>query len=453
MPPFKIKPAKSIRGEISLPGDKSIAHRSIFISAIAKGKTQIYNFPAGQDCLATLRAFRKLGVKISEMDSSAYGLNISVAGRDFHRLKKPRSAIFAGESGTTLRLLLGLLSGQSFQATLTAGQSLSRRPMRRVTEPLRRMGAVIKAHGARRTAHGATEDYPPITIRGGRLHGINYKMPVASAQVKSALLLAGLYAKGITRVIEPKKTRDHTERMLKDFGADIKIKGKIISVTGKKELVSPGEIHIPADISSASFFIVAAILLPHSELVVKSVGLNPGRVGVIRVLKRMGANIKVIPVKSSAFGSEPVGDIVVKSSKLAGVKIKSNEIPQMIDELPILMLASCLARGRTVIYGAEELKVKETDRISSMLINLKKLGANIYLTTRIPRSGRPEEKIIIEGARGLRGAKVESFGDHRTAMTMIIAGLLSRGQTFIDDTQCIAKSFPDFLKVLRSVIK
>ncbi|MFH1338996.1 MAG: 3-phosphoshikimate 1-carboxyvinyltransferase [Candidatus Omnitrophota bacterium] len=451
MPSFKIRPVKSIRGEISLAGDKSIAHRSIFISAIAKGKTQIYNFPASRDCLASLRAFRKLGVTISERGLSPYGLNISVAGRGIYGLKKPRSAIYAGESGTTFRLLSGLLSGQPFRASLTAGQSLSRRPMRRVTEPLRRMGAEIKARGARRTAHGATEDYPPMTIKGGRLRGITYRMPVASAQVKSALLLAGLYAEGITRVIEPKITRDHTERMLKDFGADIGIKGKIIGVTGKKELISPGEIHIPADISSAAFFIVAAILLPDSELIIKSVGLNPGRVGAIRVLRRMGADIKIIPDESSAFGSEPAGDIVVKSGELAGVDIKSNEISQMIDELPVLMLASCLARGRTVIYGAQELRVKETDRIFSMLTNLKKLGANIHVSGRTPKYARPQEKIVIEGTSRLKGATVKSFSDHRTAMTMIIAGLFSQGQTSIDDTACIAKSFPGFLEALKSL--
>lgn len=455
-----------MRGEISLPGDKSIAHRSIFISAIAKGKTKIYNFPASRDCLVTLGAFKKLGIRITEAGSFDSGINLCVEGRGLYNLKKPRYSIFTGESGTTFRLLLGLLSGQPFRATLTASSSLARRPMRRVTEPLRRMGATIKTQsvtaksrrdaargGTKRKAHGAIEEYPPITIKGGRLRGISCKMPVASAQVKSALLLAGLYAKGTTRILESKITRDHTERMLKDFGADIKVKNKVISLSGKKELVSPGEIHIPADISSASFFIVTALLLPHSQLVIKSVGINPGRIGIIRVLKRMGADIKVVPVKSSVFGSEPVGDIIVKSSKLKGVRINREEVPQLIDELPILMLASCFARGDTVIYGAEELRVKEADRIASLLTNLREMGANISVTGRASRFRKSEEKLLIQGTGSLRGARVRSFGDHRTAMTMIIAGLVSQGETLIDDTGCIAKSFPDFLKVLKSVIK
>jgi 3-phosphoshikimate 1-carboxyvinyltransferase len=461
MPFHWIKPARSVRGEIFLPGDKSIAHRSIFISAIARGRTHIYNFPTNQDCLTTLRAFKKLGVKISRMGlTSSNNIGLCVEGRGLYGLNRPQLPIFAVESGTTFRLLSGVLAGQPFRTTLTAGQGLSHRPMRRITEPLRRMGAVIKTQEARSRRQEAggrrqevTEEYPPITIKGGNLHKISYKMPVASAQVKSALLLAGLYAKGATKIFEPIKTRDHTERMLRYFKADIKVKDKIISLYGQKELVSPGKISIPADISSASFFIIAAILLPHSHLVLKSVGINPTRMGIIRVLKRMGASIKIIPIKSSDSGGEPAGDIIVKSSSLRSTRVKRTEVPQLIDELPILMLAACFARGKTIIYGVEELRVKEADRILSMQTNLRKMGAEIYVTGYCSESGRLSEKIVIQGKGKLKGARVNSFSDHRTAMSMTIAGFVSSGPTLIDDVGCIAKSFPDFLKVIRRVIK
>ena len=297
----------------------------------------------------------------------------------------------------------------------------------------------------------AAEEYLPITIKGGGLCSIRYKMPVASAQVKSAILLAGLYAKGITKILEPIKTRDHTERMLRDFGAVLKVKDKIISVQGQQELVSPEKIEIPGDVSSAGFLIVAAILLPNSHLVLKFVGINPSRLGLLSVLKRMGADIKIMPIRSSKTGGEPVGDIIIKSSSLRGTVVKSSEIPQLIDELPILMLAACFARGRTIIYGVEELRVKETDRIKSMQTNLRKMGAEIKVTDYWSASKRPKIKIVIQGVGQLKGAKVSSFGDHRTSMSMIIAGLICKG-TRIDDDKCINKSFPDFLKVLESVV-
>ncbi|MFH1577897.1 MAG: 3-phosphoshikimate 1-carboxyvinyltransferase [Candidatus Omnitrophota bacterium] len=444
---MQIKSAKSIRGEIYLPGDKSIAHRSIFISAIAKSKTRIYNFPANQDCLRTVQAFRKLGVKISQ------GAEFYVEGRGLYGLKKPASSIFAGESGTTFRLFLGLLAGQPFQTTLTAGPGLKNRPMQRITGPLRKMGAVLRARRPAKMSKRTIQEYPPITIKKGELSAITYKMPIASAQVKSALLLAGLYAKGVTKIIEPIKTRDHSERMLKDFKADIKRRGKVISLSSAKGLISPGEIYLPADISSASFFMIAAILLPHSRLVIKSVGLNPGRMGIIRVLKRMGANIKVV-ISKSFHSSEPIGDIIVKSSSLKGIKIPQSIIPQLIDELPILMLAACFAKGKTIICGAGELRVKETDRIISMQTNLRNMGANISVLSRSSKAKNIiEERIIIQGGRKLRNANVSSFNDHRTAMAMVIAGLLIKGGVFIDDVGCIAKSFPDFLKVLGRVVR
>jgi 3-phosphoshikimate 1-carboxyvinyltransferase len=454
MPFYRIRPVRAIRGKIILPpGDKSIAHRSIIISAIAKGKTRIYNFPNNQDCLITLRVFKSLGVGISRMGSSGSNICLEVAGRGLYGLRKSCLPLFAGESGTTFRLLLGILAGQRFRATITAGESLAHRPMRRITEPLRTMGAVIKTHSAQRIAHSATEEYPPITIKGGNLHRISYKMPVASAQVKSALLLAGLYARGATKIIEPIKTRDHTERMLGDFGADIKVRDRIISLQGKKELVSPGIINIPGDISSVNFFIVAAILLPHSELVVESVGINPRRMGLVRVLKRMGANIEVRGRRRKHRLQEPVGQIIVRSSGLTGTRVKSSEVPQLIDELPILMLASCFAKGKTIIYGVEELRVKETDRIFSMQTNLRRMGAKIIVTAYKSGCRRLREKMIIQGGGKLKGSRLSSFNDHRTAMSTIIAGLVSKGETLIDDLGCIAKSFPDFLKVSKSVIK
>lgn len=457
MSSYRIKPARTVRGKILLPGDKSIAHRSIIISAIAKGKTYIYNFPTSQDCLITLRVFKRLGVKISKITDSK--TSFCVEGRGLYNLSRPSGSIFVGESGTTFRLVLGVLAGQPFRTTLTADKRLSHRPMRRVTEPLRRMGALIKAKRTQvfsRTPKYIAEEYPPIAIKGGSLRRIRYKMPVASAQVKSALLLAGLYAKGTTKIFEPIKTRDHTERMLKDFSADIRIKDKSISVSGQKgqkELASGGRIDIPADISSASFFIVATILLPHSYLVLKLVGINPSRMGMIRVLRRMGANIKIIPVKSSTSAGEPVGDIVIKSSSLRAAKVRAEEVPQLIDELPILMLASCFAQGKTVIYGAEELRVKETDRIFSMQTNLRKMGVRIDVENYRSTSRRLREKIVIQGKGQLRGARVSSFGDHRTAMAMVIAGLICKGKILIDDIGCLAKSFPDFLAVLSSVIE
>ena len=456
MPLYRSKPARSVRGEIFLPGDKSIAHRSIIISAIARGKTNIYNFPTSQDCRVTLSAFKKLGIRISRVVRINSHINLCVEGRGLHGLRKSSTDIYVRESGTTTRLILGVLAGQRFSTSLTAGGSLTHRPMRRVTEPLRRMGAIIKAQSAKkpgRTLRHVIEEYLPITIKGGGLHGIRYKMPVASAQVKSALLLAGLYARGTTKIFEPIKTRDHTERMLRDFGADIKVKGKIILLNGQKELVSPKKIEIPGDASSASFLMAAAILLPNSRLVLKSVGINPSRFGLIPVLKRMGANIKIISIKSSTCAGEPVGHIIITSSNLRGTEVNSSEVPQLIDELPILMLVSCYARGRTIIYGIEELRVKETDRIEAMQTNLRKMGAEIYVASYRSGSRRLREKIIIQGIGQLKGARVSSFADHRIAMSMIIARLVCSGQVLIDDVGCIAKSFPDFLNVLKRVVK
>jgi len=437
-----VKEACGLKGEITLPGDKSIAHRTIIISGLAPAKTVINNFPANQDCLATLKALKKFGLKIIQNNSCT----VTVFGKGLHGLNKPKTPIFTGESGTTLRLLLGVLAGQNFQTRLIAGQSLSKRPMLRVNAPLRMMGAKITAK--RKSPHDK-EEYPPLTIRGGNLRAISYKMPIPSAQVKSAILLAALFACGKTRVKEPIRTRDHTEQMLKMFKADIKLKQNNVVIKGGCELVSCGRIDIPGDISSASFFIVGAAILPDSRLLIRNVSLNPLRIGLIKVLKRMGADIKV--QKSSAsriYSNEPAGNIIVRSSKLKGTVVKKKEIPSLIDELPILMVAACCAQGATVFEGIGELRVKETDRIKSMLENLASMGAQIKVV-RYPKS----ENIIIEAGKKLKGAKVKNFSDHRTAMSMVIAGLSASGNTSIDSLDCINKSFPDFLTRLKPLIR
>jgi len=408
---------------VLLPGDKSIAHRALIFSALCFGRARIENFPFNEDCLATLSALKSLGVKFQKTKTS-----ITVTGNGIFGLSKPKKPITIKESGTTYRLLLGLLAGQKFPVKLIAGKSLARRPMGRVTEPLAKMGKL------------------------GKLRGITYKMPVASAQVKSALLLAGLYAKGPTKIIEPIPTRDHTERMLKLFGADIKVEGNTVTLRPGRKLISPRKIYVPADISSAAFFMVAALIMPDMEIVIKNVSLNPTRIGVLRVLKRMGADIKVTRSQGHKVTRyEPMGNIIVKSSRLKGAVIKKEEVPSLIDELPILMVAASFAYGKSEFQGVKELRVKETDRINSMLENLRKMGADIKVTKSQGHKVTSDENIVINGKGYLRGAAVKSFGDHRTAMSMAVAGLASCGRVSIDDTGCISKSFPGFLKVLKSL--
>lgn len=437
--PFVIKPITSLKGEVFLLGDKSIAHRSLIISSLAKGKTKIKNFPRNKDCLRTIKALRKLGVRITQKADT-----ITVFGRGIGGLKKPKGPILAGESGTTFRLMLGVLAGQDFQARLLASTALSLRPMLRVTRPLRLMGAKIKARREKRK--GSLEEFPPITIRGGGLRGMVYKLPVASAQVKSAILLAGLYAAGNTVVIEPIATRDHTERMLKQFGVSLRVNNKKIFLKNNKLLVSPKSMNIPGDISSAAFFIVLASILANSKIVIKNVSLNPSRLGLVRVLKRMGADIRLTLNKNKTSQFEPCGSIKVKSSLLKGISVKKKEMPSLIDELPILMVAACYADGVTVLEGVGELRLKETDRIRSMYLNLRKMGAEVNVA-RV----KGEESILIQGKTRLRGVKVRSYQDHRTAMSMVVAGLTASGVSSLDGISCINKSFPEFLQVLDSL--
>lgn len=440
---FLINPVTHLKGKVFLPGDKSIAHRCIIVSVLCSGKTEIENFPSNKDSFYTLEAFRKLGIKINRHSPS----KITIFGRGLKGLRKPLAPIFVGDSGTTLRLLLGVLAGQDFKVRLVASKSLSKRPMLRVNTPLRMMGAQINAKIDSKMGP-KPEEYPPITIKGGRINPIVYKMPVASAQVKSAILLAGLFSAGKSVIIEPVATRDHTERILKLFKADLKVKSNQIVMKGNKDLVSPARIYIPGDISSASFFIVLASILPRAEILIRRVSINPSRTGIIKVLKRMGADIRLSKNSSCLSKFEPAGDILVRNSALKGTTVQKEEIPSLIDELPILMVAASVAKGKTVFKGIGELRVKETDRIKSMSVNLKKMGVHVKIIKNFD-----SEDVVIQGVKELKGAKVKSFGDHRTAMSMVVAGLRARGKTYIDNIDCIDKSFPEFLSVLKNLIK
>ncbi len=442
MIPYNILPGSGLKGSIILPGDKSIAHRAIILSAISSGKTVINNFPANEDCKASLEVFRNLGIKIKKDKSG----KIIIFGKGLNGLNKPNGSLFIKESGTTFRLLLGILAAQRFEVKLRAGKALSKRPMLRVITPLRKMGALISGKSIRLN-NRIEEEYPPINIKGSELKGITYNMPIASAQVKSAILLAGLYAIGQTRIIEPIKTRDHTERMLNFFNSGIKHQGNAIVIKGGEGLSSSGKIYIPGDLSSAAFFMVAAAILKNSKILIRMVSLNPTRLGIVTALKRMGADIEIQYQRLKSKETEPMGDILVKSSRLKGVRVLGKDMPFLIDELPILMVAAACAKGKTVLEGVGELRVKETDRIKSMVNNLKKMGADI----RVFKSGK-SENIVIHGVSQLKGAKLKSFGDHRTAMSSIIAGLAAEGKTSIDDVSCINKSFPEFLSILKSLV-
>jgi len=452
---------KRIKGEIFLPGDKSISHRAVMLSSIAEGTTEIENFLFCEDCLATVNAFRQMGVRIIAERRAPRTANlrgrqnaerkIIVYGKGLRGLKKPDNPLYLGNSGTSMRLLAGILSGQNFSAKLEGDSSLSKRPMQRIIIPLKLMGADIKGKNG----------YPPLTIKGKKeLKAIRYKIPVASAQVKSAILLAGLYAEGETEVTEIAKTRDHSERMLRLFGADIKTRGLKCRIK-PSPLSSPGKIKIPGDISSAAFFIIGATILPGSHLVLKNVGLNPTRTGIIDVLKRMGGDIKTgngeretgngkynfmpaarNPLPATCF--EPVGDIIVQASQLKGIEIKGKIIPRLIDEIPVLMVAACFAKGETRIKDIGELRKKEVDRIYSLCYNLKKMGAKIK---------EKEKEVIIKGVQSLKGERLNSFGDHRTAMALAIAGLKAEGRTIIENSDCIKTSFPDFRKKLNELTR
>ncbi|MCM3566793.1 3-phosphoshikimate 1-carboxyvinyltransferase [Neobacillus mesonae] len=415
-----------LNGEVVIPGDKSISHRSVMFGAIAHGETTVTNFLPGEDCLSTISCFRKLGVQIEEENGK-----LRIFGNGFEGLKEPSEVLDVGNSGTTIRLLMGILAGRPFFSTLAGDQSIAKRPMTRVTGPLKKMGTFIDAR-----ENGA---YTPIAIRGGNLRPIHYQLPVASAQVKSSILLAGLQANGETTIVEPSETRDHTERMIQQFGGEIYKDNRTITVKGGQKLQS-ATVHVPGDISSAAFFLVAGAVVPGSEILLKNVGLNPTRTGILEVLKNMGANIEILHQDTDSF--EPSGDIIIKSSSLTGTVVEGDLIPKLIDEIPIIALMATQAEGKTVIKDAEELKVKETNRIDTVVNELKKLGASIEATA---------DGMIIYGQTRLTGGTVSSHGDHRIGMMLAIAALLSDDEVILENPESISVSYPNFFEHLNNL--
>ena len=422
---YRVAPGGKLSGAVRVPGDKSISHRSVMLGALAEGVTRVSGFLEGEDALATMNIFRALGVRIDGPDHGA----LTIHGVGLHGLRAPRQVLDCGNSGTSMRLLAGLLAGQAFDATLTGDESLRRRPMRRVAEPLAAMGARVE------TADGGL---PPVAVRGGaRLAGIDYAMPVASAQVKSALLLAGLYADGRTCVTEPAPTRDHTERMLRAFGYPVTVDGARVCLDGGGRL-NACDIEVPADISSAAFFLVGASIAPGSDLTLAGVGLNPTRTGVIEILRRMGARISVMNERLA--GGEPVADLRVRSAPLKGIAVPPELVPLAIDEFPALFVAAACAEGETVVTGAEELRVKESDRIAVMAEGLRVLGAHAEPT--------PDGMRIL--GHSFRGGRVDSHGDHRIAMAFAMAALRASAPVEIMDCANVATSFPGFESLARS---
>jgi len=422
---FRLQPGGRVNGDIRVPGDKSISHRSIMLGALADGMTEVKGFLEGEDSLATVQAFRDMGVTI-EGPNDGY---VKIHGVGIRGLQAPRGPLYLGNSGTAMRLFSGLLAAQSFDSELTGDESLSKRPMGRVADPLRAMGAIIE------TGEGGR---PPLKIRGGQtLTGIHYDMPVASAQVKSCLLLAGLYAEGLTSVTEPAPTRDHTERMLEGFGYHVHRDTSTSSVARGGQLTATA-IDVPADISSAAFFLVAASIAPDSDLVLRHVGMNPTRIGVINILQAMGANIQVLDER--VIGGEPVADLRVRSAELSGIDIPEDQVPLAIDEFPVLFIAAVCATGRTVLRGAEELRVKESDRIQVMADGLKAVGVETTVTP---------DGIVIDGGQQMTEGVVDSHGDHRIAMAFSVASLRASGPIEVTDCANVATSFPGFVELAR----
>ena len=421
---FIVKPGGTLNGEIRVPGDKSISHRSIMLGALAEGTTEVTGFLEGEDNLATLNAFRAMGVNITGPEQG----RVSIEGVGLHGLKAPNEPLYLGNSGTSMRLLSGLMAAQAFDCTLTGDTSLSGRPMRRVTVPLAEMGAKIETNEA---------GTPPLHIHGGqKLQGIDYDMPVASAQVKSCLLLAGLYAEGQTCVTEPAPTRDHTERMLQGFGYAVKREDNRICVEGGGRL-SATRLDVPADISSATFFMVGASIADGADITLKHVGINPTRIGVLNILRQMGADIEL--VNEQQVGGEPVADIRVRSARLKGIRIPEAQVPLAIDEFPAIFVAAACAEGETVLTGARELRVKESDRIQVMADGLQILGVDARPT---------EDGMLIQGG-SIGSGCVQSHGDHRIAMSFAMAALRAAGPIEIHDCANVDTSFPGFAQLAR----
>ncbi len=427
MKTIKVNITKALKGGITVSGDKSISHRAVMIGGIAEGRTRVTGFLTAEDTINSARAMIALGAEVEGVGTES----LIVKGRGLRGLSEPENMLDLGNSGTGIRLLMGLLAGQNFFSVLTGDASLRKRPMARVAEPLRQMGANITGREGGKKA--------PIAIAGSKLKGIDYKSSIASAQVKSSLLLAGLYADGVTGITEPMKSRDHTERMLKSFGAEIKEKDLTVSIKGGQKL-NAGELNIPGDISSAAFFLAAASIVEGSDVVIKDIGINPTRTGILDVLKNMGADIELFNKRD--FGFEPVADIRVRYAPLKGTIISGGLVPRTIDEFPILCIAGALAEGETIIRDAKELRVKESDRIAAMAEGLRRMGVEIE---------EFEDGLRIVGRERLNGARCRSYNDHRVAMAFIIAGLKADGETVVEDTEWISTSFPDFMNKLNSL--
>lgn len=422
-----VKRANSMKGELTVPGDKSISHRGIMFGAIAEGTTELEGFLDGADCRSTISCFRQMGIEISQDHD-----RVQIHGKGLYGLRQPKDMLDAGNSGTTVRLISGILAGQPFTTQLTGDASIQKRPMKRIMTPLSLMGASIRSL--------AGNDCAPLEIHGGSLVPIHYDSPVASAQVKSCVLLAGLYAEGQTSVTEPVPSRDHTERMLSGFGAEITSREHTATVTGHPRLIGQ-HITIPGDISSAAYFIAAGLICPNSDLYIRNVNTNPTRAGILTVAKQMGA--KITMENQRVVSGEEVCDIHVVSSDLHGTQIDRELIPSLIDEIPVIAVMAAFAEGTTVIKDAQELKVKESNRIDSVTENLNAMGADAIPT---------KDGMIIHGGRPLHGARILTRSDHRIAMSFAIAGLAADGETTFDDPGCIDISYPTFFETLRSVM-
>ena len=418
----------SLKGEVSIPGDKSISHRAVMFGSLAEGTTEVTNFLQGADCLSTISCFRKLGIEIENTSQ-----RILIHGKGLHGLTEPSDTLDTGNSGTTTRLISGILAGQRFTTILNVDASIQTRPMKRIITPLSIMGADITSLKG--------NDCAPLRICGGQLHGIAYKSPVASAQVKSCVLLAGLYADAPTSVTEPVLSRNHTELMLAGFGAHVASSGTTATIEPEPDL-NGMKIEVPGDISSAAYFLAAGLMIPNSEILIKNVGINPTRDGILRVAKEMGGDITILNEKTS--GGEPTCDLLVRSSSLKGVTIGGKIIPTLIDEIPMIAVMACFAEGITTIKDAQELKVKESNRIDTVVTNLKAMGAHIEAT---------DDGMIIEGGYPLHGAVIDSHLDHRIAMSFAIGALGADGETRIEGAECVKISYPEFYQTLEKLIQ
>lgn len=427
-----LQKANALKGEITVPGDKSISHRAVMFGALAEGTTEITHFLQGEDCLSTINCFRSMGINI---DNDSANNRVIVRGKGLHGLKLPPDILDVGNSGTTMRLMSGILCGQSFSVTMTGDDSIKKRPMGRIITPLTQMGADIKSISG--------NDCAPLLIQGRNapLQGIAYQSPVASAQIKSAVLLAGLYGDGPTSVTEPYVSRNHTELMLRMLGAVIKTQDTTATIEPDPKLQAE-IITVPGDISSAAYFIAAGLIIPGSEIMIKNVGINPTRDGILRVCKMMGADIQIENIRNA--DTEAVADIIVRYSELKGTEIGGGLIPTLIDELPIIAIMACFAKGKTVIKDASELKVKESNRIDVMVHNLSLMGVNVTAT---------EDGMIIEGGNPLKGTVIDSKLDHRIAMSFAVAALAAEGETGILGAECVNISYPDFYSDLKGLIQ